>query len=123
MKGVLFHQDNAPLNKSVVAMAAMPDCGFELVDQPPYSPDLAPSDYFLPPTWKKKHLAGKQYQTNDEVISAQLRTFFGDQVENFYTTGITGVDFFAVLLLLGDDLFIIIPQLRSNRHPWQESKH
>ena len=57
MKGVLFHQDNAPAHKSVVAMAAVHDCGFELVDHPPYSPDLAPSDYFLFLN-VKKHLAG-----------------------------------------------------------------
>ena len=37
------------------------------------------------PTWKK-HLAGKQYQTNDEVISA-IEDFFEDQAESFYTTG------------------------------------
>ena len=41
-KGVLFHQDNAPAHKSTVAMAAIHECGFELVDHPPYSPDLAP---------------------------------------------------------------------------------
>ena len=69
-KGVLFHQDNAPAHKSVVAMAAVHDRGFELVDCPPYSPDLAPCDYFLFPNMKKEkkkkpHLAGKQYRTND----------------------------------------------------------
>ena len=52
-KGVLFHQDNAPAPKAVFAMAAMHVCGFELVDCPPYSPDLAPSDYFLFPNRKK----------------------------------------------------------------------
>ena len=36
MKGVLFHQDNATAHKSVVAMAAVHDCDFELVDHPPY---------------------------------------------------------------------------------------
>ena len=46
-KGVLFHQDNAPAHKSVVAVR---DSGFKLVVHPPYSPDLAPSDYFLFPT-------------------------------------------------------------------------
>ena len=30
---------------------------------------------FCSPTWKKKHLAGKQYHTNDEVISA-VEDFF-----------------------------------------------
>ena len=59
----MFHQDNAPAYMSVVAMAAARDCGFELIDHPPYSPDVAPSDYFLFLTMKKKHLAGKQYRT------------------------------------------------------------
>ena len=53
MKGVLYHQDSARAHKSGVAMAAVHDCGFELVDHPPYSPDLAPSDYFLFPNMKK----------------------------------------------------------------------
>ena len=35
MKGVLFLQDNAPAHKSVVAMAAVHECGFELVDHAP----------------------------------------------------------------------------------------
>ena len=50
---VLFHQDNAPAHKSVVAMAAVCDCGFELVDHPPCSPDLASSDYILFPNMKR----------------------------------------------------------------------
>uniref|UniRef100_A0A3Q0RMV0 Tc1-like transposase DDE domain-containing protein n=1 Tax=Amphilophus citrinellus TaxID=61819 RepID=A0A3Q0RMV0_AMPCI len=85
-KGVLFHQDNAPPHKSMVAMAAVRNCSFELVDHPPYSPNLAPSDYFLFPSMKK-HLAGKQYQTDDEVISA-VEDFFEGQDERLYTTGI-----------------------------------
>ena len=64
MKGVLFHQDNASAHKSVVAMAVVRDCGFEQVDHPPYSPDLAPS-IFCSQNEKNKHLAGKQYRTND----------------------------------------------------------
>ena len=55
-------------------MAAVRDCGFELVDHSPNSPTLAPSDHFLFPNMKK-HLAGKQYWTNDEVISA-VEDFF-----------------------------------------------
>ena len=45
-KGVLFHQGNARVQKSDVAMAAVHECGFTFLDHPPYSPDLAPSDYF-----------------------------------------------------------------------------
>ena len=51
-KGVLLHQDYAPAHKSLVAMSAVYDCGFELIDHPPYSPDLAPSDYLLFPNLK-----------------------------------------------------------------------
>ena len=68
-KSVLHHQENAPAHKSLVAMSAVHDRGFELIDHPPYSPDLAPSDYFLFPNLKK-HLAGKQYESDHDVISA-----------------------------------------------------
>lgn len=44
--GVLFHQDNAPAHKAAVAMAVIQEMGFELVEHPPYSPDLAPSDFY-----------------------------------------------------------------------------
>ena len=30
-KGVLFHQDIAPAHTTVIAMAAINDCGFELI--------------------------------------------------------------------------------------------
>ena len=81
-KGVLLHQDNASAHKSLVAMSAVHDCGFELIDHPPYSPDLAPSDYFLFPNLKK-HLAGEQYESDGDVISA-VEDFFEGQEENFY---------------------------------------
>ena len=51
-------------------MAAARVCDSELVDHLPYFPDLAPSDYFLFPNMKKTHSDGKQYRTDDEVISA-----------------------------------------------------
>ena len=69
-KGDLFHHDTAPAHKSVVAMAAMCDCGFELVYQ--LSPSIFSwlgTIYFLFPNMEK-HLAGKQYRTDDKVISA-----------------------------------------------------
>ena len=44
---VLFHQDNAPCHKSLAIMAKLNKLSFELLPHPPYSPDLAPSDYYL----------------------------------------------------------------------------
>ena len=45
--GVLLLHDNAPMHKSKVAQAAIRACKFEHLNHPPYSPDLAPSDYYL----------------------------------------------------------------------------
>jgi hypothetical protein len=42
----LFH-DNAPVHLTTVAKAAMKERGFQKIDYPPYSPDLASSDYYL----------------------------------------------------------------------------
>ncbi|KAM8702311.1 hypothetical protein ACLKA7_004975 [Drosophila subpalustris] len=46
-KKVLFHQDNAPCHKSMKTIAKLNELGFELLPHPPYSQDLAPSDYWL----------------------------------------------------------------------------
>ena len=45
-KKVLFHHDNVPCHKSFATMAKLNELSFELLPHPPYSPDLAPSDYF-----------------------------------------------------------------------------
>ena len=37
-------QDRMQAHTSTVAMTAIQKCGFHLVEDPPYSPDLAPSD-------------------------------------------------------------------------------
>uniref|UniRef100_A0A3Q1F3Z6 Tc1-like transposase DDE domain-containing protein n=1 Tax=Acanthochromis polyacanthus TaxID=80966 RepID=A0A3Q1F3Z6_9TELE len=85
-RGVLFHQDNAPVHKSVVAMAAIHECGFELVQHPPYCPDLAPSDFHLFPNMKR-HLAGTHYATNNDIIAA-VNDFLQEQDKTFYENGI-----------------------------------
>ncbi len=38
--GVLIHQENAPAHKSMIAVAAVLDYGYELVNHPSYSHDL-----------------------------------------------------------------------------------
>jgi len=45
--GVWVFHDNAPAHKSLVAQQALCDCEFVQLNHPAYSPDLAPSDYFL----------------------------------------------------------------------------
>lgn len=43
-RGVLLLHDNAPVHRSHVVQAAIRERGFEQLDHPPYSPDLALSD-------------------------------------------------------------------------------
>ncbi|KAI6658739.1 Transposase [Oopsacas minuta] len=44
--------DNAPSHKSLITQEARKDCGIKQPQHPPYSPDLAPSDYYLFPIAK-----------------------------------------------------------------------
>ena len=46
-KGALLQQDNASVHTCKVAMDAVERNGYELIPHPVYSPDLAPSDFFL----------------------------------------------------------------------------
>jgi len=85
-RGVLFLHDNAPSHKSHVATAAIGKAKFELLKHPPYSPDLAPSDYYLFPKLKE-YLRGKKFEGDDDVIQAASDWFEG-QDKDFYATGI-----------------------------------
>ena len=68
-RGVFFYQDNAPAHTSTVAMAANQKCGFQLVEDPHYSPDLNPSDYYLFPKTKKE-LDGHHFALDDDVMNS-----------------------------------------------------
>ena len=46
-KSVVFHHDNARLQISLVTRQKMRELGWKVLMHPPYSPDLAPSDYYL----------------------------------------------------------------------------
>jgi len=52
-KGILFLHDNAPANRALATQKKLAYLGFRCLDHPPYSPDMAPSDYHLCPGLKK----------------------------------------------------------------------
>ena len=66
-KKLLFHQDNALCHKSMKTMVKLNELRFELLSHAPYSPDLAPSDYWLFADLKNMH-QGKRFGSNEEVI-------------------------------------------------------
>ena len=75
-----MQDDNAP------AMTAATDSGFEILPQPPYSPDIAPSDFYMFPNLKS-YLRGTQYGRNEGVIEA-VDEFLWDKDNAFYFEGI-----------------------------------
>ena len=85
-RGVLFQQYNAPTPKYTVARAVIQKCGFQLVKDPPYSPDLAPSDYCLFPKIKEE-LRCHHFARDDNVMNA-VDHFLRDQNGAFYAEGI-----------------------------------
>jgi len=53
-KRVLFLHDNASAHRALATQKKLAYLGFQCLDHPPYSPDLASSDYRLVPGLKKK---------------------------------------------------------------------
>ena len=59
--------DNAPIQKAAVTESDVRNAGLTLVQHPPYSPDLAPSDFWLF-NHLKKHLRGHHFDTDQESV-------------------------------------------------------
>lgn len=84
--GVLLLHDNAPAHTSKLAKLAIRDSGFEEIDHPPYSPDMAPSDYYLFPKLKK-HLRGTKF-LDDEMLKMATEVYFAEQEKEFFYKGL-----------------------------------
>jgi len=63
---------------------------YELLEHPPYSPDLAPSDLYLFPKLKL-FLAGQRFSSNQEAIAA-VEEYFADRTKNQYRDGIMALE-------------------------------
>ena len=69
-----FHQDNAPVPKSILVTDYLTKFGMKTVPHPPYSPDLAPCEFWLFPKLKKK-LRGCRFETTEEMKEAVTKVF------------------------------------------------
>ena len=85
-KKVIFHQENAPCHKSIVRMAKLHELHFKLLQHPPYSPDLAPSKYWLFANLKRM-FQGKRFGSDEEVIS-ETEVYFEAKDKSFNKKGI-----------------------------------
>jgi histone-lysine N-methyltransferase SETMAR len=66
-------------------MGKLRDLHYELLEYPPYSPDLAPSDFCLFPKLKL-FLVGQRFSPNQEAIAA-VKGYFADLTKNHYRDG------------------------------------
>jgi histone-lysine N-methyltransferase SETMAR len=89
-KKIIFHQDNAPAHKSVLAMGKLRDLHYKLLEHLPCSPDLAPSDFYLFPKLKL-FLTGQHFSSNQEAIKA-VEGYFADLTKNQYKDGIMALE-------------------------------
>ena len=85
-KGVLLLQDNASSHTAVATTTFAAQCGYHILDHPAYSPDLAPSDYFLFPALKK-FLRGKHFPS-DEALISETESWFSSKNADFYKNGL-----------------------------------
>ena len=85
-KKTLFHDDNAPSHTSNIAQAKKHKLGFESLPHPPYSPDLAPSDYYLFRNLKR-WLCGRHFESNEQV-EWETEGYFGGFDKSYYLEGI-----------------------------------
>ena len=85
-RDMILLQDNARPNTAARTLAKIEDLGWKLLTHPPYSPDLAPSDFQLFGPLKES-MREIHFQTDEEMkaaVSKWLRT----QSTEFYAKGI-----------------------------------
>lgn len=88
-RGVLLLQDNAPAHTAAIATRAIKDCGFGQLSHPPYSPDLAPSDYHLF-SHLKRDMRGRHFYSDNDVKN-YVKNWLDEKDESFFSEGIVSL--------------------------------
>lgn len=84
--GVVLLHDNARPHTAAMTKTQLDKFRWELLDHPPYSPDLAPSDFHVFPKLKE-YLGGKRFE-NDDVLKETVTNWLNAQAAEFYGEGI-----------------------------------
>ncbi|CAH2011154.1 unnamed protein product [Acanthoscelides obtectus] len=66
---IILHQDNARSHTAQKTRHYLTEENVELLDHPPYSPDLSPNDFFTFPKIKNR-LRGQRFQSPEEAVDA-----------------------------------------------------
>lgn len=68
----ILHHDNAPSHKAIIVNEFLAKNSTNTIEQPPYSPDMAPADFFLFPRLKLP-LRGTRFQSIENIKENSLR--------------------------------------------------
>ena len=79
---MLLHFDNAPSHNAKVVESFIAKTTFERIPHPPYSPDLAPSDFGLFGT-VKDYFRGREFESEEEILSA-INEFLTSKSKQFF---------------------------------------
>ncbi|KOC62943.1 Putative uncharacterized protein FLJ37770, partial [Habropoda laboriosa] len=77
-----LHHDNAPCHTALLVQEWQAKHNLLTLPHPPYSPDLAPPDFFLFPRLKRQ-MKGRRFDTIETVQEAVTRGLRSIPVENF----------------------------------------
>lgn len=82
----ILHQDNAPAHTALSVKQFLADNKIPVLNHPPYSPDLAPCDFYLFPKVKES-LKGTHFETLEQVkdkTATLLRSITPEDFQNCY---------------------------------------
>lgn len=85
-EGKILLHDNAPAHRTSTTRALLSELGWEILPHPPYSPDLAPSDYHV--FASMGHALSEQRFANFEEVRKWVNNWFQSKPEEFFRRGI-----------------------------------
>ena len=95
-----YHQNNAPVHNSIIVTDYLTKMSIKTVPQPPYSPDLAPCDFWLFPK-----LRGCHYEIIEEMKEAVTKVIDTLTQEDFHGTFQKFVERYNKCVAAGRDYF------------------
>ena len=88
VRGIKLLHDNAPAHKSATLQDYLKESGLDVLDHPPYSPDLSPCDFWLFPRLKEM-LAEHRFESRCGIGSAVYQCLQHIPKENLKNIGQT----------------------------------
>jgi histone-lysine N-methyltransferase SETMAR len=85
-KKFILHMDNSAIRKAKVAKARLSQLPIHVAPHPPYSPDLAPSD-FCPFGYLKEKILGREFESSEALlawINAEFERIPRETLEEVY---------------------------------------